>query len=134
MQILREIVGAVDDLLDLRDGVRLPSVAELRPTRCLICGQAAYVGGGLRIVGHGVYLRQVLGVGERGFEVPVRRYLCRGCERTTSVLPDLLHPRYWYAAGVILEALRLHLVDGLARNAVRAWLRLPVDAGAIWCS
>jgi hypothetical protein len=36
-----------------------------------------------------------------------------------SVLSDYLHPRRWYAAVVILEALRRHLVDGKTEAEVR---------------
>ena len=77
-----------------------------------------------------------MGVDPGGVEidVPVRRYLCRRCEQTTSVLPDVLLPRRWYAAGLILEALRLWLVARLSALDVRRRLALPVDDDACWWS
>ena len=122
MIIVQAIVDDVEGLLQLaRNPGLLPSVDALRPETCPACGQlASPPGRPLGIVGHGTYLRQVLGlVAAEEIVLRIRRYLCRGCRQTLSVLPDLLHPRRWYAAGVILEALRLHLLEGRGERAVR---------------
>jgi len=113
--MVRAIIGAVDEILDV--ACRLPPAAVRRPTSCPGCGHPAHGAAGLGIVGHGVYRRQVLGIAPADVEVviPVRRFLCGGCGKTISVLPDLLHPRRWYAATAILEAVRRHLVGGRAR-------------------
>jgi len=112
---------AVDGLLDLRE--RLPSVDALRPLSCAGCGRLARDAGraGLGIVGHGTYERQVLGLGGPDGQavIPVRRYLCRGCQATTSVLPDQLYPGRWYGAWAILEALVLVFALGLPIDEVR---------------
>jgi len=103
---------SVEDLAQLS---RLPSVEELRPSRCPLCEQLSRSPvGGLQIVGHGTYTRQALGlIGEcRDLVVWIRRYLCRGCRRTISVLPDALYPRRWYAAVAILLSLVLALLNG----------------------
>lgn len=108
---------AIDGLLELCR--RLPSVDALRPASCPGCGSLAVTPGRRRlgIVGHGTYERQVLGVGTPGpVIVPVRRFLCCTCQATTSVLPDVLYPRRWYGAWVILEALVLAFA-----------LRVPID-------
>jgi hypothetical protein len=106
----------------LADPSVLPSVEELRPSSCPGCGQAAYASGGrLQIVGHGTYGRQVLGLLRAAGEavVRIRRYLCRGCGQTMSVLPAELYPRRWYAGAAILVSLWLHLLEGIAAARVR---------------
>lgn len=60
--------------------------------------------------GHGLYCRQVRGLGEGWIRIWVRRYVCRDCGHTMSRLPDWLHPWRWYAATVIIEALYRHLI------------------------
>jgi len=135
MQILLPLVADVDALRDL--DAHLPSVESCRPAACPGCGQLARrPDGRLAVVGHGVYWRQVLGVEPNDglVEIPVRRFLCARCAQTTSVLPDVLHPGRWYAAGLILEALRLWLVAMLTALEVRRKLGLPVDEAAPWWS
>ena len=72
----------------------LPSVEALRPTCCPYCGHVAQQPSKLGVVGHGTYTRQVLGLISRSRQLMiwVRRYLCRGCQKTISVLPDALSP------------------------------------------
>ena len=126
------IVQALCDRVEeLFGAARLPSVERLRPSSCPLCGQLAFVPGErLGIVGHGTYRRQVLGVTELdGAAIAiVRRYLCRGCERTISVLSDHLHPGRWYAAGAILEALRLHLLEGVSEAEIRRRFGIETDS------
>jgi hypothetical protein len=120
--IVRPFSVAVEDLV--HPG-RLPSVDDLRPCACPLCGEPSRrPGQRLGIVGHGTYLRQVLGAG-RALVIRVRRYLCRACRRTISVLPEALLPRRWYAGGVILLALMLSLVLGVAAAEVRRRLAEP---------
>ena len=126
------IVQALCDRIEeLFEADRLPPVERLRPDSCPLCGQLAFVPGErLGIVGHGTYRRQVLGVVETGMAAItiVRRYRCRGCERTISVLSDHLHPGRWYAAGTILEALRLHLLEGASEVEIRRRFGIELDA------
>lgn len=84
-----------------------PSIEDLRPSFCVSCGNPARDSHGvLQLVGHGTYSRQVRGLFEVGWIVIfVRRFLCLGCGRTISRLPDWLHPWRWYAAAAIIEAL-----------------------------
>ncbi len=119
VMIVRSLVDRVEELFEV---TRLPSVEELRPASCPLCGELAFSPGErLGIVGHGTYRRQVLGVVDVTGEsvTHVRRYLCRGCKRTISVLSDDLHPRRWYAAGSILEALRLQLLEEKSEREIR---------------
>jgi hypothetical protein len=120
--ILRPFCVDVEDLVHLS---RLPSVDDLRPCACPLCGEPSRrPGERLGIVGHGTYLRQVLGAGT-ALLVRVRRYLCRACRRTISVLPEALLPRRWYAAGVILLALVLSLLLGVTAAEVRGRFAEP---------
>ena len=116
------------DVEDLCDPSRLPSVDELRPSACPLCGKPARPPGErLGIVGHGTYLRQVLGRvgGGEPLVIRIRRYLCRGCPTTISVLPDELLPRRWYAGGTILTALTLSLLLGMPAAEARRRLAEP---------
>ena len=106
----------------------LPSVDELRPRCCPGCGAAAFESQRrYQIVGHGTFLRQVLGLfsAVREAVIPVRRYRCRGCRGTISVLPDELYPHRWYAGVAILVGLFLHLMHSTAAAEVRE--RLSAD-------
>lgn len=128
MIIVRSLLERVEDLFD---PARLPSVDALRPSSCPLCGELAFrAGERLGIVGHGTYRRQVLGVPEVEGEavIRVRRYFCRGCEGTISVLADHLHPGRWYAAGAILEALRLHLLEGSSEREIRRRFGVVIDS------
>jgi hypothetical protein len=123
--ILHPFAVAVEDLVDLN---RVPSVDDLRPTACPLCREPSRPAGKrLGIVGHGTYLRQVLGYVEAGkaLLIRVRRYLCRGCRTTISVLPEALLPRRWYAGGVMLLALTLSLLLGVPAAEVRRRVAEP---------
>lgn len=129
MQIVHAVVSAVDALQD----AALPPLDEVRPASCPECGHAAHGGERLGIVGHGSYERHVLGVpsAEKQVRIRVRRFRCRGCRTTISVLPDVLHPRRWWGAWVIVEALVLHLVLAIASREIAARLEL-VLAEPVW--
>ncbi len=58
----------------------------------------------------------------------MRRYLCRGCRHTINVLSDHLHPGRWYAAGAILEALKLHLLEGVNEAEIRRRFGVETDS------
>lgn len=123
--IVRPFAVDFEDLVDL---CRIPPVDDLRPPACPRCGKPARrPGEPLGIVGHGTYRRQVLGLVEAGktLIIRVRRYLCRGCRTTISVLPDTLLPRRWYAGAVILLALTLSLLLGVPAREVRRRLGEP---------
>lgn len=99
----------------------LPSVEELRPASCPLCQEPCRTEDGLRIVGHGTYQRQVLGMidGCRNLVIWVRRFLCRNCRHTISVQPDVLYPGRWYAGVAIVLSLALSLFGGEADADIR---------------
>jgi hypothetical protein len=83
----------------------------------------------LQLIGHGLYLRHVRGLTEVGWiEIWIRRFRCRVCGGTMSVLPDWLHPWRWYAAPVILEALYRHCILGETAGSIGARFGRPAEA------
>ena len=133
MVILAPLVDSVDQFED--PATCYPCLEAARPSQCPTCGQAARPPGRpLGIVGHGSYRRQVLGGGPwAGTSVRIRRFRCRGCGLTISVLPDLLHPRRWYGAWAILQALALYLASEASLKEVELKLRARVSRGG-WAS
>lgn len=123
------------DVEDLADATRLPSVDELRPSACPGCSNAAHPASGqLGLVGHGTYQRQVRGLSPGGWvTIYVRRYLCTRCKRTTSVLPNVLHPGFWYSAAAILCALVGSVLSGRSNADLRSSLG-PGDRRPHWTS
>jgi len=111
-----------------------PTIEQTRPAFCPMCGQPfRYESGRLAIIGHGFYKRQLLGLAELPAGIIwVRRFLCRECRKTISVLPDQVHPYRWYAAIAILQALWLHLL--LGETAKDVSIRLRGAASSSWRS
>lgn len=107
-----------------------PSLEDLRPLFCVVCGQAARNEYGvLQLVGHGMYSRQVRGIVESDWIVIwIRRFLCLVCGHTMSRLPDWLHPWRWYAGTVIIEALYRHLILRESAGAIGARFGRPEGA------
>lgn len=131
MVILLPLVAWEDSLRDF-----LPPLSTCRPVTCPGCGHGAHPPGQpLGIVGHGTYRRHVRGLQSSVEQtlIRVRRFLCRGCERTISVLPDLLHPRRWWSALAILWVLAQHLLRGRPERELREQLAVDVD-GTSWRS
>jgi hypothetical protein len=82
---------------------------------------------------HGCYHRKAdrSGAGESLNPVPVLRFLCRGCARTCSRLPECIAPRRWFN-WVVQEAVLLLVLGGISvrgcalgsgrdRHTVRRW-------------
>jgi len=108
----------------------LPSVDELRPSCCPLCQEPARTEEGLRIVGHGTYERQLLGLigGCRDVVIWIRRFLCRKCRHTISVQPDELYPGRWYGGVAILLSLVLSLLRHKADAEVRERIAGPRES------
>jgi hypothetical protein len=63
-----------------------------RPRSCPHCGFG-------KLWGHGCYSRKAdrMGVGKAKLNpIPIPRYLCAGCERTCSRVPECIAPWRWY--------------------------------------
>jgi hypothetical protein len=105
MSRLRELCCGVNNWLGRDDGVEAS-----RPSHCPHCGASAHGKQGLQIYGHGVRIRTVWGprnaAGEaETWEVTVRRYVCRTCERAWTVQRRGLSPRLRYTLPAIALAL-----------------------------
>lgn len=87
---------------------RYDEVAVQRPERCPYCRA------GQCMIGHGWYARSkpLLATLDPPVPVWVRRWLCKMCKRTTSLLPDVLHRYRHYGMAVIAQALLWRYVHG----------------------
>ncbi|WNG46486.1 hypothetical protein F0U60_21985 [Archangium minus] len=102
-----------------------PSVEAARPGQCPRCGAASRpVGAGLVLQGHGTRSRQVRGPAQPGQQaqvrvVQVRRYRCRACGGTCTVVPWEVTWRRLYSVAAMVWALALWGLVGLGLEAVR---------------
>jgi hypothetical protein len=83
---------------------------------------------------HGFYCRTVVEVGYEG-TIPVRRYLCLNCKRTTSLLPEFALPYLRFSILVIGLFLVARLLHGrtLAKAALAASQPgMPYERGQFW--
>ena len=87
-----------------------------RPDRCPQC-QAAH-----ELIAHGFYRRTLV---DRSFDgsIRVRRYLCRSCKRTVSLLPQFALPHLRFGITVIALFLIARLLRGHTLSAAAARLR-----------
>jgi len=123
MQILHPFAGPIQQYLK-----NMSDPDRDRPQHCPQC-QANQP-----LVGHGFYRRTLVDVGFDGV-IPVRRYLCRLCRRTVSLLPEFALP--WLRASITVIALFLiaRLLQGLtlAAAAIAAsQSMMPYQRGQFW--
>lgn len=103
----------------------LPTVDEVRPARCPDCGAASRpVGEAIVVVGHGKRERCVAHIRRPNAEITsvtffVRRFLCRACKATITVLPRALASRRRYSLCAIAVALALWSTNDQSAEAVR---------------
>jgi hypothetical protein len=113
MTILKGIIAwetPEDNLGSPENRPPAPDVEASRPDFCPCCDAPAWYCGKLLLVGHGSYKRWASI--PQGIKIRIRRYLCRRCGGTCSVLPHWLLPRFHYTAPVILSSLKRYFVDG----------------------
>lgn len=111
-----------------------------RPAACPCCGQAG------SLVGHGFYVRKALDQ-TQVFHVRVKRWRCKACRRTTSVLPSFLLRFRHYLLAVIsqtlvarfelgaswLDVLRCVAVDGLpSPRTIGRWCQSFAAHAVLW--
>jgi hypothetical protein len=123
MQILHPFSGSVQRYIE-----EVADVDRYRPDHCPQC-QTKHP-----LIGHGFYRRTLVDIVFDGF-IRVRRYLCRSCKRTTSLLPDLALPWLRFSVSVIALFLVARLLTGLtllaaARAAAQA--TMPYQRGQFW--
>jgi hypothetical protein len=123
---------------------RVPTVDEVRPGQCPVCGAASRPAGG-RIVlhGHGLRARDPWGPVEATapptvIEVLGRRYACQACGAVLLVVPGGVLGRRLYSAAAIALALAVWSVEEQTPAEVRArvspWRIVGPAAAAAWAS
>lgn len=123
MQILHPFAGPIQQYAE-----QIADPDRYRPDHCPQC-QTQH-----SLIAHGFYSRTVV---DTGFDesIRVRRYLCRCCKRTVSLLPQFALPYLRFGITVIALFLIARLLRGhtLAAAAVLAGLpNMPYQRGQFW--
>jgi hypothetical protein len=101
MQILHPFAGSIQHYLD-----EIDDPDRYRPDHCPQC-EARHP-----LTGHGFYRRTLVDAVFDGV-IRVRRYLCRSCKRTVSLLPGFVLPWLRFSISVIAMFLVARLLNGL---------------------
>ena len=123
---------------------QLPTVDEVRPGQCFVCGEASRPAGG-RIVlhGHGFRARDQWGPVEATappavIEVLGRRYECQACGAVLLVVPGGVLRRRLYSAAAVALALAIWSIEEQTPAEVRArvspWRTVGPAAAEAWAS
>ena len=125
MQILHPFEGSVQAYAQ-----QLGEADRYRPAGCPLCGAKK------PLIAHGCYDRSVVAEGFDGW-IRVRRYLCRLCQRTVSLLPEFVLPYVRFAISLIGRFLEAHLLKSqtLRQAAQQAGQeQMPYQRGQGWVS
>lgn len=123
MQILHPFCGSIHQYTD-----QLADPHKYRPSSCPIC-QAKKP-----LATHGFYSRSVVELTFEGV-IQVRRYLCRLCRRTVSLLPEFVLPYLRFNTVLIGKFLKARLLDGFTLKAsaeAPAQPNMPYQRGQHW--
>jgi hypothetical protein len=123
MQILHPFSGPIEEYLE-----EIADANRYRPDHCPQC-EATHP-----LTGHGFYRRTLADVAFDGV-IPVRRYLCRSCKRTVSLLPEFALPWLRFSIPVIAAFLVARLLTGLtllAAAQAAAQAGMPYQRGQFW--
>ncbi|MGP0075154.1 MAG: DUF6431 domain-containing protein [Bryobacteraceae bacterium] len=123
MQILHPFAGSVQQYAE-----EIADPDRYRPTQCPQC-QAQH-----SLTAHGFYSRTLVDAGFDG-SIRVRRYLCRSCKRTVSMLPEFALPYLRFGITVISFFLVARLLQGstlAAASAKAAQGAMPYQRGQFW--
>ena len=123
MQILHPFSGSAQQYAE-----EVSNPDRYRPDHCPQCPARQ------PLIAHGFYSRTLV---EAGFDgsIQVRRYLCRACRRTVSLLPQFALPYLRFGITVIALFLVSRLLQGLtlAAAALAAWQKaMPYQRGQFW--
>jgi hypothetical protein len=126
MQILHRTFGSIQQYV--RDIQESSAADRYRLGRCLLCQSPSC------LLAHGFYYRTLV---HRDFDdsIPIRRYLCRVCRRTVSLLPDFALPYLRYSTVIISLFLVSRLLTGRSlAEAVQAAFQpdMPYQRGQFW--
>lgn len=75
---------------------------------------------------HGFYTRNHIGTDYSG-RIAIRRYICRCCGKTLSMLPDFCHPAFQYAPLLIWMSLVELYIKGKRQEAIADAIRRQYD-------
>lgn len=123
MQILHPFDGSIQQYSEA-----ISDPDRYRPDRCPQCEAKQ------PLTGHGFYRRTLVDTGFDGM-IRVRRYLCRLCKRTVSLLPEFALPWLRFSLTVISLFLAARLLQGLTlAAAARAASQpaMPYQRGQFW--
>ena len=123
MQILHPFQGSIQQYL-----AAISDPDRYRPDQCPQCEAKQ------ALVGHGFYRRTLV---DHAFDgvIRVRRYPCRFCKRTVSLLPEFALPWLRFSVAVISLFLVAHLLQGLSLAAAALAARqsaMPYQRGQFW--
>jgi hypothetical protein len=123
MQILHPFTGSIQEYLE-----EISDPDRYRPDHCPQCGAKE------PLAGHGFYSRTLVDCVLEG-AIRVRRYLCRLCQRTVSLLPACALPWLRFSLPVLSLFLVARLLQGLTlAAAARAAGQpaMPYQRGQFW--
>jgi len=123
MQILHPFTGSIQQYVE-----SISDLDRYRPDHCPQCEAKR------PLVGHGFYTRTLVDCGFDGV-IRVRRYLCRFCKRTVSLLPEFALPWLRFSITVISLFLVARLLQGLTLAASALAARqpaMPYQRGQFW--
>lgn len=121
MQILHPFTGTIQQYQ-----AEIAEVDRYRPHRCPQCKARR------PLSGHGFYRRSLAEAGFDGM-IRVRRYVCRLCRRTVSLLPEFALPWLRFSLSVIALFLVARLGRGLPlAAAAQAAGPMPYQRGQFW--
>ncbi len=123
MQILHPFAGSIQHYLEA-----IADVDRYRPDHCPQCEARQ------PLTGHGFYRRTLADVAFEGM-IRVRRYLCRSCKRTVSLLPEFALPWLRVSIAVIALFLMARLLTGLTLTAAAqaaGQTAMPYQRGQFW--
>ena len=123
MQILHPFVGSIQQYCEA-----ISDPDHFRPDRCPQCPANE------PLTAHGFYVRTIVDVEFDGC-IRVRRYLCYGCQRTVSLLPQFVLPYLRFSILVISLFLIARLLNGCTLEAAAqaaAQPGMPYQRGQFW--
>jgi len=123
VQILHSFAGSIQQYAE-----EISDADRYRPEGCPQCQAKS------SLAAHGFYSRTLVDVEFEG-TIRVRRYLCRKCKRTVSLLPEFVLPHLRFSVAVISSFLGARLLEGRTLRAaaqVAAQPDMPYQRGQFW--
>jgi hypothetical protein len=123
MQILHPFAGSIQQYSEA-----ISDPDRYRPDHCPQCAAQC------PLTAHGFYTRTVTDV-EFDDSIRVRRYLCHGCKRTVSLLPEFVLPYLRFGILAISLFLIARLLDGCTQQAAAqaaGQTGMPYQRGQFW--